>query len=116
MCAGPAQIEPGNRHAVVGMAQHGAGAEQLIEGHLPVEDVAVDEAEAALQVERGEHLAGNHARLEIGRMGGDGVDHEVGKFLPGIVTAPVAEQTRRGVLHEQAGDMPARRRQRLIER
>ena len=57
MGAGPAQVEVRHRHAVVGMAQDGPGAEKLIEGHLAVEDVAIDEAEAALQIERGQDLA-----------------------------------------------------------
>src|SRR5688572_3437426 len=52
MGARAAQIESRQRHSIVGGADHRTGAEQLIEAHLAVEDVAADQAEAALEIER----------------------------------------------------------------
>ena len=52
MRAGAAQIEARQRHAIIGMAQHRPVREQLVEPHLAVEDVAADQPEAALQIER----------------------------------------------------------------
>src|SRR5262249_60932475 len=70
-----AQIEPGERHAVTGMAQHRPGAVELVERQLAVENIAIDEAEPPLQVERREHLAGDDARPQIGRVPVDRGDY-----------------------------------------
>src|SRR5438552_2447469 len=43
-----AQVESGDRHAVVGVSEHRAGRKQLIERQRTVEDVAVRQAEDAL--------------------------------------------------------------------
>ena len=45
------KAKPGERHAVVGIAEERARGKQLVERQRAVNDVAVDEAEAALQVE-----------------------------------------------------------------
>ena len=39
-------------HAVISVADHRPGAEELVETHLAVEDVAADQSKAALKVER----------------------------------------------------------------
>ena len=116
MCARPAQVEARHRHAVVGIAQHRAGAEQLVEAQLAVEDVAVQQAEAPLQVERREHLPAQHAGLEVGGVRRHRVDHHVGELVLGRVPAAPIRQLRRHVLHEQAGHMPACGCQRGVER
>ena len=44
-----------------------------------MEDIAVDEAEAAFEVERREHLPGDDCGPEIRRMPRDGVDDQIGE-------------------------------------
>src|SRR5688500_10854516 len=46
VCARPAQIKALERHPVVGRTDHRPGAEQLVEAHLAVENVAADQTEA----------------------------------------------------------------------
>src|SRR5262245_46411539 len=102
MRPGPAQVKIWNRHAVIGVAQHRPRAEQLVEAELAMEDVAVDEAEATLQIERGEDLTAEHAGLEVGRVLVHRRNHQIGKLLPRrIPTAPIGK-LRGHVLHEQA--------------
>src|SRR5277367_5937917 len=55
--AGAAHIEAGDRAAMVGVAQHRAGREYLVEVERAVEDVAADQAESPLQVQRAHDLA-----------------------------------------------------------
>ena len=50
MCTRAAQIEARQRHAIIGRADHRPSAEQLVEAHLAVEDVAADQTEAALEI------------------------------------------------------------------
>ena len=80
-----------------------------------MEDVAVGEAETALQVQGREDLPGEHAGPEVGRVDADRVDHQIGELLPGVVPAAAIGKVRGHVLHEQAGDVLARRRQRRVE-
>src|SRR5690606_36967077 len=56
----PAEVKTGHWHAVGGIARHRPGAEQLVQGELPMENVAVDQPKAPLQVKRGQHLARDH--------------------------------------------------------
>src|SRR5690606_2953807 len=98
--AGAAEVETCNRHAVIGVAQHGTRREELIQRQLAVEDVAVDHAETPLKIERRQDLPGDDARLEIRGMPGHGLDHEISKFILGIIPGPAVRQTRRDVLHE----------------
>ena len=83
-----------------------------------MEDVAVDHAEALLEIERRQHLAGDHRRFEVRRMPRHRVDDEIGEGLLLARVGPAAAigQMRRHVLHEQARDVLARGRQRRIER
>src|SRR5262245_10973928 len=60
----PAQIEPAKRRAVVGMAEHRPRRPELVERELPVEDVAADQAEIALEVGGRERAVADHAGLE----------------------------------------------------
>src|SRR6476660_4704393 len=87
MCARPAQVEALERHPIVGSADHRAGAEQLVEPHLAVEDVAADQAEAALQVERRMNLPTEDGLGEAGRMGVNGRDDLVCRLLALFVPA-----------------------------
>src|SRR5580704_10872333 len=62
---GAAHVESAKRPAIVAIAEHGARREQLIEAQYPMHDVAVHQAEGALEVERTHDLAPEHARLEV---------------------------------------------------
>ena len=115
MGAGAAMVEAGEGAAVVGVAEHRAGGEQLVERQRAVEDVAADEPEDAFEVERRERLAGDDAVLEAGGVALDGGDHEVGDLLAMIVPGPSLRKLRRDVLAEQARDMRALRRQAVVE-
>src|SRR5262249_56115799 len=77
MRARAAVIELRQWAAVVRMAEHRAGGEELIERERAVEDVAVGEAELALEVERRKALDREHARAEAGCVALDRVDHQV---------------------------------------
>src|SRR4051794_12801320 len=82
-----AQIQSLEGHAVVGSADHRPRAEQLVESHLAVEDVAADQAEAALEIERGMDLAADHGFGEARRMRIDGRDDLVGGLVALVVPA-----------------------------
>ena len=64
MGRGAAHVKPGNRRAVIGVSKHGARRIELVEAEAAVKDVAADEAELALEVERRQDLAGDDRRLE----------------------------------------------------
>ena len=71
---------------------------------MAVHDVATDEAELAFEIERRMDLARDYAGLEVGGMGGDGIDDEVRNLF--AVRVPVGLGVE--LLAEQAGDMLAR--------
>src|SRR5580693_1654502 len=52
MGAGAAMIEASQRSAIVGMSEHRPRREQLIQGQRAVEDVATEQPELALEIER----------------------------------------------------------------
>src|SRR5215218_11497223 len=116
MVAGAAMVETEEGAAVVGVAEHRAGGEELVERERAVEDVAAGEPEDTLEVERRERLAGDDAVLEAGSVALDGGDHEVGDLLAMIVPGPSLRKLRRDVLAEQARDMRALRCQAVVER
>src|ERR1700722_13330143 len=59
-----AQEQSADRRAIAGVADHRAQHEELVERHCPLEDVAAGQVERPLQVERRQHLAGDHRLLE----------------------------------------------------
>src|SRR3546814_2040024 len=79
--SGAAHVEALHRPPIGGVAKHGAGGPKLVQGHVAVHDVAADEAELALQVERREDHAAEHRCLEAGGIGLDRVDDRVGRRL-----------------------------------
>src|SRR5258706_15763332 len=52
MRPGAAKVQIAQRHAVIGVSQDRAGAEELVEGELAVEDVAAEQPELTLEIER----------------------------------------------------------------
>src|SRR6476620_9825964 len=76
-----AQIQALERHPVIGGADHRPRAEQLVETHLAVENVAADRAEAALEIERGMDLAADNGFGEARRVRVDRRDDLVGSLV-----------------------------------
>src|SRR5687768_13876869 len=95
-----AQIQTLERHPVVGRTDHRPGAEQLVEPHLAVEDVAADQAEAALEVERRMNLPPKHRRGEARRVRVHRRDDRVRGFLFLVVPAPPRPQVEAKMLAE----------------
>jgi hypothetical protein len=81
-----------------------------------VKDIAADQTEGTLEIERTHDLAAEHGRLEIRCMAVDEVDHEIRDFLAVRVPRRAVRQHRRDVLAEQARDVPAPRREAVVER
>src|SRR5689334_11742144 len=111
MRAGAAEIKPRQRAAIVRITDHRPRAEKLVERQRAVEDVAADQAEIALEIERALDLPPEHRGLEARREAVDGPDHDVGDFLAMIVPRSAVRQFRRNVLAEEARDVPAGRRE-----
>jgi hypothetical protein len=76
---GAAHVQAGDRAAVVAVAQHRARGPQLVERHVAVHDVASDEPELALEVDRRERHDADDRLLEAGREAVDGIDDQVGR-------------------------------------
>src|SRR5215510_1079156 len=102
-----AVIEPSHGAAVVGMTQHRPRREQLVQRQRAVKDVAAEQAELPLEIERGQHLPTDDTSCKTRREPIDGCDHEIGDFLAMIVPGFSARQFRRDVLAEQARNMLA---------
>src|SRR5437868_6571870 len=92
VCARPAKIQTLERHPVIGRANHRPRAEQLVEAHLAVENVAPDQSETALEVEGRMDLPPKHRLREPGRVAVHRRDDRIGGLLAFVVpAAPVAE-------------------------
>src|SRR5690554_2044306 len=107
MRARAAHVKPLQRSAVVAVTQHGPRAVQLIEAERTMEDVAADEPETPLEVQRRQRLVTQHAVAEVRRVARDGVDHQLRDAIPFLVPGTAIRQLGRDMLAEQAGDMPA---------
>src|ERR1043166_5178921 len=92
--AGAAHIKPRDRAAVIGMAEQRAGREQLPEIESAVENVAADEAESALEIERRENLPAEHRPGKIRRVTVDRRDHQVGDLIAMVVPRGAVRQLR----------------------
>src|SRR5688500_1047225 len=108
-----AKIEAPERHAVIGVTEHRPVREELVEPHLAVEDVAADQAEAALEIERRQRQPADDAGGEARRVAVDMADDGVGRLLAPRVPAP--RDLEGEMLAEQAGDMGAGRSEAVVE-
>src|SRR5262245_25358292 len=115
MRARAAVVEARDGAAVVGMAEHWPRPEELVKRQRAVEDIAADEPERLLEIERAQGLASDHARLEARRIALDRVDHQVGNLVAMRVPGAALRQRRRDVLAEQARDMGALGGKRVVE-
>src|SRR5216683_2990304 len=109
MRGGAAHIEVADRRAVVGPAGNGAEEEKLFERKFALKNVALREAEFALEIERGENLAGDDGFFDVGCVLGDGVDDGVAEGFALLVPGALRELVGR-VLHEAGENVLARRR------
>src|SRR6478609_1606422 len=66
MRSGSAYVKRPNRTPVIRKPQYWPRAEKLIERQRAVENVAADQAERSLQIERREHHASEDAAAEVG--------------------------------------------------
>src|SRR6185369_7066295 len=107
MGAGAAMVEALQRPAIVGMAEHRPRREQLIERQRAMKDVAAEQAELPLQIERRQYLAADHACRKARRVFVHRRDHEVGDLIAVIVPGLSVRQFRRDMLAEQARDVLA---------
>ena len=105
MGAGTALVEPLDGRAVVGMAEHGAGREELVQAESPVENVPADQAKFPFQVLGRVDLAAQNQVPEARRPMIHRVDHQVGHLFAMIIPIPAIGQFWRDMLAEQAGDV-----------
>src|ERR1700731_2613189 len=108
MRAASAMIETLQGSAIIGVAEHRPRREQLIERQRAMKDVAAEQAELALQIERRQDLPADHARRKARRILIHRRDHEVGDFVAMVVPRSALGQLTRAGLAEQTADMPAR--------
>ena len=113
MRAGAAQIQAADGRPVARPARHRAHREHLVQAHLAVEDVAAGDAEAALQVERRQHLPVLDDGADVGRVLLDQRDHAVAERLAQFVPGALAQRVGR-VLQEDAHDVLAGRGERGV--
>src|SRR6476469_10833594 len=102
-----AQVQALERHPVIGRADHRPGAEQLVESHLAVEDVAADESETALEIKRRMDLPPQHRLGESGRVAVDRRDDLVRRLLPLIVPGSAGAEVKAKMLAKQGRAMLA---------
>src|SRR5215469_2183148 len=116
MGARATQIKSSNGHAVSGKSTNRARRKELIECHGAMEDIAIRQAKNALQIQRGQALSGDHARLETWRIRFDGIEHQIGHSLTMLVPGRAVRKLRAYMLTEEARHMRARRRQAIVDR
>src|SRR5689334_5306501 len=109
---GAAHVEAADGRAVLRPPGSGAEEEELLERQLALEDVALGQAELALDVERREDLPVLDDALDVRRVLRDRVDDRVAERVAFLV--PVALQVVGRVLDEARHDVLARRRERRI--
>src|SRR2546423_2727519 len=85
MRAASAMVEPLQRPAIIGMAEHRARREQLIERQRAMKNIAPNQPELALQIQRREDLPAHYTCRETRGILVDGRDHEIGDLLAMVV-------------------------------
>src|SRR5205085_11543375 len=100
------------RHAISSSSDHRTRAEQLVEAHLAVENVAANQAEAALQVERRMDLPADHRLGKAGRMAVHHCDDRISSLIALLVPGSPSAKVVTEMLAEQTGDVLALGRKR----
>src|SRR5216683_1214748 len=91
MRGGAAHIKAVNRSAIVGPAGNGTKEEKLLERKLALKNVALGEAEFALEVEWRDDLAADDDFFDVGSVFGEGVDDSVAEGFALVVPRAVGE-------------------------
>src|SRR6202140_5736890 len=106
-----AHVQALQRAAIVTMTEDRSRREELVKRERAVEDIAPDQSELALEVERRQCVPGDDARGKIGRVTIDGSDHQrFDRFFRGVPRSAV-RQFRVRVLAKEARYMLAVRRE-----
>src|SRR5205814_10694383 len=90
-----AQEQSTDGRAIAGESRYWAEGEQLVQRHGALEDVAPGQIEGPLQVQRSQHLAGDHRTLEIRRVLVEQVEAAIGEALAQVVPTGAVELVRR---------------------
>src|SRR5271155_2921128 len=77
MGATPAMIKSLQRPTIVGVSEHRTRRKDLVQRQRSMKDVAAEQSELPLQIERGEDLPPDHAFSKTWCITVDGRDHEV---------------------------------------
>ena len=85
MGPGSAEIVVCDWGAIAVPASEGPGGEELLRGHIQVQNVAVGEPDLAYQVQGRNDLPIDDGALDVGCVNGKGVDNDVGHLFPCIV-------------------------------
>src|SRR5437868_13442151 len=107
MRSGAAHIEVVDGGAVVSPTGYGTKKEELFERQLALEDVALCQAELALEVKRRENLTTDNNFFDIGGVLGNGVDDGIAEGFALLVPSAL-RQFVRGVLNEAGENVLAR--------
>src|SRR5258706_5488419 len=99
--AAAAMVEAFQRPAIIGVAEHRPRREQLIERQRAMKNIAAEQAELTLQIERRENLPADDACRKTRRVTIHGRDHEIGDLVAMVVPRPALWQFRRDMLAEQ---------------
>src|SRR5258708_40256528 len=73
-----AVVESFQGSPIIGIADRGAGPEQLIERKCPVKNISAGQAEHLLQIKGTQDLTADDPCLEPPRVAIDGFDHQIG--------------------------------------
>ncbi len=85
MRAGAAMVESLQGAAIIRMAEHRARREQLVQRQRAMKNIAAEQAELALQIERRQNLPPHDGCGEARRVLVHRRDHEIGDFIAMIV-------------------------------
>src|SRR6266480_4534825 len=85
MGAAAAMVEPLQRPPIIGVAAHWPRREQLIERQRAVKNIAAEQPELALQIERREDLPAHDACRKTRRITIYRRDHEIGDLIAMVV-------------------------------
>src|SRR5216683_621275 len=80
-----AMVEALQGSAIVRVAEHRPRREQLVQRQRAMKNIAAEQAELALEIERRQNLPADHACREARRIFIHGRDHEIGDLLAMVV-------------------------------
>src|SRR6516225_5350000 len=108
-------VKPVEWRAIIRIAEGRPRPEQLVERQRSMEYIAARQPEHLLEIEWGERLPADNARLESRRIALDRLDHEIGHLVAMIIPGACVGQSGSNMLAEEACDMRPSGRERLIE-